>query len=733
MRIFTLYLFFLAAMCGAQRLSAQDCDHPDFAPLMALYESTNGDDWTDNTGWYDGTAATSCDPCNEDLPWRGVSCSSGRVHQFDLSSNGLSGVLPELIGGLTELEELRISNNNLIGSIPSSIGQLMKLRAFYGEGNQLNGEIPVSFANLPMLRRVFLRQNQFEGNLPRFVSSNLNAVALSHNYFSGEIPECYTALENLTFLWVSNNNLSGQIPLGFGEQPLLATISFRANNLSGCIPDDLNRFCEDYPFFRAYFDGNPLLPNEGSFPAFCSEAPQIGAPCDDGIPDNGPDVINEDCSCGDYVPPVNVNGNISLPYCTAGTLEGLISPQVLANAVSFPVNSDGDYHTVNYETPVSVRVDPNSLPGVAMANINTPDLVAIARHILGFASFDAAWQFQAANVNLNETGSQAVNVVDIITIRRYMLELVDGFPDHPNTGWYATVVGSQASNDNFTMTLSTEVSPTLEEAAVVDFLAIELGNVSDDCSTPEEGASYPALFSLKNQPLKKGETIKLPITVKDFSKLSVLDFGFQYDTKAISINAVGSGDLKMEKDNTHRIDSKLGTVRGIWVPEDIKIATAPREKPFDFFLEITAFQDVKRLSDVIGLLKGEEHNRIYPLEKGKPSNQLVVKKSAVANSPTIQWLEGAEPVAPASIFTTLAAPNPFGEDLMLTITSPESQAATIQLFSLTSQTTAEQTAELSAGENRVMLRGLGHLAPGVYGYRVINASGRAVTGKVVKR
>jgi hypothetical protein len=32
-----------------------------------------------------------------------------------------------------------------------------------------------------------------------------------------------------------------------------------------------------------------------------------------------------------------------------------------------------------------------------------------------------------------------------------------------------------------------------------------------------------------------------------------------------------------------------------------------------------------------------------------------------------------------------------------------------------------------------MLSALGHLAPGIYGYRVIDASGRAVTGKVVKR
>jgi hypothetical protein len=193
----------------------------------------------------------------------------------------------------------------------------------------------------------------------------------------------------------------------------------------------------------------------------------------------------------------------------------------------------------------------------------------------------------------------------------------------------------------------------------------------------------------------------------------------------------------MEKGSTHRIDAELGTVRGIWLPENMEIATAPVSKPFEFFLEITAFQDVEKLSNVISLLKGEEHNRIYPLEvkeiKDDPSNQLAANKSAEENSSAIQWLERDGPDTQSSLFTTFASPNPFEGDLTITITSPEPQTATLQLFSLTGQITAEQAVKLSTGENRVMLQDLGHLTPGIYGYRVIDANGRAVTGKVVKR
>ncbi|HEY5668429.1 MAG TPA: hypothetical protein VIS10_00445, partial [Anaerolineales bacterium] len=51
--------------------------------LMALYNSTNGDFWTNNTGW--NTSAPHCG-------WYGVTCDgSGNVTQLVLSSNNLSG------------------------------------------------------------------------------------------------------------------------------------------------------------------------------------------------------------------------------------------------------------------------------------------------------------------------------------------------------------------------------------------------------------------------------------------------------------------------------------------------------------------------------------------------------------------------------------------------------------------------------------------------------------------
>ena len=68
---------------------------------MALYNSTNGDEWINNTGW--GTDSSHCD-------WYGVTCDENEhVTILDLGGNMLSGTLPPEIGNLPMLTVLRLN------------------------------------------------------------------------------------------------------------------------------------------------------------------------------------------------------------------------------------------------------------------------------------------------------------------------------------------------------------------------------------------------------------------------------------------------------------------------------------------------------------------------------------------------------------------------------------------------------------------------------------------------
>ena len=60
--------------------------------LVDIYNSTNGPNWTDNTGWLQTNT-----PCS----WVGVDCSNDHVSRLFLDNNGLSGPLPNSLGNLT--------------------------------------------------------------------------------------------------------------------------------------------------------------------------------------------------------------------------------------------------------------------------------------------------------------------------------------------------------------------------------------------------------------------------------------------------------------------------------------------------------------------------------------------------------------------------------------------------------------------------------------------------------
>ena len=86
---------------------------------MALYQSTDGPNWTDNTGWRDA------DPniLQSVQGWKGLALTSwDQVNRIDLANNNLRGVIPENISNLSGLAVLGLANNQISGSLPQPSG-----------------------------------------------------------------------------------------------------------------------------------------------------------------------------------------------------------------------------------------------------------------------------------------------------------------------------------------------------------------------------------------------------------------------------------------------------------------------------------------------------------------------------------------------------------------------------------------------------------------------------------
>ena len=141
----------ITAMSGsAQGTSAITVANPDRAPLVALYNATDGRNWTHRDNWL--TDAPLGD-------WHGVEINGeGRVISLELPENGLVGHLPPELGDLAELEGLELDGNVLTGAIPPELGSLSNLRWLSVVDNKLEGRIPAELGDLAELEGPGARQ-----------------------------------------------------------------------------------------------------------------------------------------------------------------------------------------------------------------------------------------------------------------------------------------------------------------------------------------------------------------------------------------------------------------------------------------------------------------------------------------------------------------------------------------------------------------------------------------------
>jgi Leucine-rich repeat (LRR) protein len=234
--------------------------------LIALYNSTDGDNWRNNSGWKtpplytDGFAM----PGTEGT-WYGVNVSSDRVisvslycnqltgsippelgnlanlQTLDLAANKLTGSIPPELGNLANLQTLDLSFDGLIGSIPPELGNLANLQWLELGSNQLTGSIPAELGNLANLQNLLLYTNQLTGSIPPELGnlSNLQELHLSYNQLTGSIPPGLENLANLENLDLWKNQLTGNIPPELGNLANLQDLSLASNQLTGSIPVEL--------------------------------------------------------------------------------------------------------------------------------------------------------------------------------------------------------------------------------------------------------------------------------------------------------------------------------------------------------------------------------------------------------------------------------------------------------------------------------------------------------------
>ena len=248
-------------LSGIADVRIEECEGFDLdrIALEALYNTTNGQKWTNNQNWLSDAPVGQWYGVETDhdgrvvglsLPRNGLSgmvpAEVGRLvdlTRLDLRDNSLSGTIPVEVGRLTNLRTLNLGRNSLSGAIPDELGQLPYLTDLVLEYNTISGPIPVEAGQFTSLKNLHLRDNRLSGTMPPELGSltNLRELHLQFNNLSGNMPPELGGLTNLNSLSLLKNKLTGDIPAELGQLTNLRDIDLGYNQLTGIIPAELGQ------------------------------------------------------------------------------------------------------------------------------------------------------------------------------------------------------------------------------------------------------------------------------------------------------------------------------------------------------------------------------------------------------------------------------------------------------------------------------------------------------------
>lgn len=160
---------------------------------------------------------------------------------LDLSMNRLEGeIRPVFPGVCNNLVVMNISNNGFSGEIGNAFDRCSNLKYLDLSKNNLSGGLSFGFDKL---REFSVAQNNISGELPPWIFSqncSLQALDLSENKFSGELPKEISNCKDLSMLNLWGNSFSGLIPDEIGLIQSLETLYLGNNKFSSVIPDTLS-------------------------------------------------------------------------------------------------------------------------------------------------------------------------------------------------------------------------------------------------------------------------------------------------------------------------------------------------------------------------------------------------------------------------------------------------------------------------------------------------------------
>jgi len=226
---------------------------------------------------------------------------------------------------------------------------------------------------------------------------------------------------------------------------------------------------------------------------------------------------------GDSIPYVNVRLSGSSQHDTISTIRGKYYSRGFAGG--------------SYVLTPSKNNDINKSNGVT-----TLDIIGIQKHLLHRDTLNSPYKIIAADVN----SSNSVTTLDIIYVRRLILGIDTTFPG--NKLW--SFVPSDYTFPNTINPFpypSTRSYTSLTTSTNQNFVGVKLGDVTWDWNPSQlKGGSIDSVI-LFTDLIKEAtaDTIKLPIKVLNFNKITGIQFGLKWDSRLFELLSIDKNILPL--------------------------------------------------------------------------------------------------------------------------------------------------------------------------------------------
>ncbi|GLJ58738.1 hypothetical protein SUGI_1472520 [Cryptomeria japonica] len=202
--------------------------------------------------------------------WGEVVGSLSNLQELSMSDCGLGGQIPNSLLKLTSLLHLDLSYNYLSAHIPAWFenvtGRLLSLDLSWNEnfggdisfigqrksslsltrivlsGTAIKGRIPSAIWNISCLEHLRLSDTRIEGEIPASIGnlSSLQSLDLSDTRIEGEIPSAIGNVSSLKSLYLSDISIESEFPVFILNLSKLVELDLSYNMLTGVIPPSLD-------------------------------------------------------------------------------------------------------------------------------------------------------------------------------------------------------------------------------------------------------------------------------------------------------------------------------------------------------------------------------------------------------------------------------------------------------------------------------------------------------------